>query len=184
MKDTQNINPASADAPKSFLEREDFMYRGLLIYLDETVGEYLSREQIGMLAESFRRLRTRPADVDYSDELCCMISDDAEIRNRFIPHKLLRKDEGSVLFYNLAPYALIGRKQTACFAKRAFPNFFASVSTINSTFTKFSKIPGSVIESRTDLSIKPLTDHSVHGVETFLYNLGIKDQAHESDKEE
>jgi hypothetical protein len=129
-------------------------------------------------------MRNRPADVDYSDELCCMISGDAEMRNRFIPHKLLRKDEGSVLFYNLAPYALLGRKQTASFAKRAFPNFFASVSTINSTFTKFSKIPGSVIESRTDLAIKPLADHSVHGVETFLYNLGMTPQAYESNKEE
>ena len=176
MKDTQNINPASADAPKSFLVREDFMYRGLLIYLGETVGEYLSGEQIGLLAESFRRLRTRPAEVDYSDELCCLISDESAIRNRFIPHKLLRKDEGSVLFYNLSPYALIGRKQTACMAKRAFPNFFASTSTINSTFTKFSRIPGSVIDSRTDLSIRPLTDHSVYGVEEFLYNLGVNAQ--------
>ena len=175
---------ASVDAPKSFLQREDFMFRGLLIYLGEAIGEYLLGEQIAMLAESFRRLRNRPADVDYSDDLCCMISGDAEIRNRFIPHKLLRKDEGSVLFYNLAPYALLGRKQTAIFAKRAFPNFFASVSTINSTFTKFSKIPGSVIESRTDLAIKPLADHSVHGVETFLYNLGMTPQAYESNKEE
>ena len=184
MKDTQHITTASVDAPKSFLQREECIYRGLLIYLGEMVGEYLSGEQIGLLADSFRRMRNRPADVDYSDELCCMISGDAEMRNRFIPHKLLRKDEGSVLFYNLAPYALLGRKQTASFAKRAFPNFFASVSTINSTFTKFSKIPGSVIESRTDLSIKPLADHSIHGVEEFLYNLGINPQAHESDKEE
>ena len=177
MKDTQHITTASVDAPKSFLQREECIYRGLLIYLGEMVGEYLSGEQIGLLADSLRRMRNRPADVDYSDELCRMISGDAEMRNRFIPHKLLRKDEGSVLFYNLAPYALLGRKQTASFAKRAFPNFFASVSTINSTFTKFSKIPGSVIESRTDLAIKPLADHSVHGVETFLYNLGENSQS-------
>lgn len=184
MWDKQNINLAPVDASKSFVHKEGCIYRGLLIYLGETVGEYLSGEQIGLLADSFRRLRNRPADVEYSDDLCCMISGESEIRNRFIPHKMLRKDEGSVLFYNLAPYALIGRKQTARFAKRAFPNFFASTSTINSTFTKFSRIPGSVIESRTDLSIKPLADHSIHGVEEFLYNLGINPQAHESDKEE
>ena len=173
MKNTQHITTASVDAPKSFLQREDCMYRGLLVYLGEVIGEYLSKEQIALLADSFRRLRTRPADVDYSDDLCFLISDESSIRNRFIPHKLLRKDEGSVLFYNLSPYALIGRRQTACLAKRAFPNFFASTSTINSTFTKFSRIPGSVIDNRTDLAIKPLADHSVHGVEEFLYNLGM-----------
>ena len=91
------------------------------------MGEFISEEQVIMLAESLRRLRNRPADVDYSDELCSQISDKAEIRNRYIPRKLLRKDEASVLFYNLAPYALIGRKKTAQFAKRAFPNFFASI---------------------------------------------------------
>ena len=165
---------ASVDAPKSFLQREDFMFRGLLIYLGETVGEYLSKEQIGLLAESFRRLRTRPADVDYSDELCCKVSDDSEIRNRYIPRKLLRKDEGSVLFYNLAPYALLGRKHAASFAKTSFPDFFASVATINSTFTKFCKTPGSEIDRVSDLSIKPFAEHSINAVESYLWNLGMQ----------
>lgn len=148
------------------------MYRGLLIYLNEAIGEYLTTEQIGLLAESLRRLRNRPADVEYSDTLCSKVSDDSEIRNRYIPRKLLRKDEGSVLFYNLAPYALLGRKQTASFAKNAFPNFFASVATINSTFTKFCKIPGSMIDRVSDLSIKPLAEHSIYAVESYLWNLG------------
>ena len=139
------------------------MYRGLLIYLHESVGEYLTADQISLLAESLRRLRNRPADVEYSDE--------SEIRNRYIPRKLLRKDEGSVLFYNIAPYALLGRKQAASFAKTSCPDFFASVATINSTFTKFCKTPGSEIDRISNLSIKPFAERSVNAVETYLYNL-------------
>lgn len=164
------------DTSLSFHEKEECIYHGLLVYLRESLGEYLSGEQIGLLAESLRRLRNRPADVEYSDDLCSVVSEETELRNTYIPRKLLRKDEGSVLFYNLAPYALIGRKQTACFAKRSFPNFFASTATINSTFTKFSKIPGSEIDKMTDLSIKPFAEHSINGVETYLYNLGLNNQ--------
>ena len=160
------------DSSIRFKDREDCMYRGLLIYLHESVGEYLTADQIGLLSESLRRLRNRHADVEYSDELCCKISDESEIRNRFIPRKLLRKDEGSVLFYNLAPYALLGRKQAASFAKTSFPNFFASVATNNTTFTKFCKTPGSKIDRVSDLSIKPFAERSINGVETYLYNLG------------
>lgn len=176
MAKKRNIQIVPIDTSLSFMEKEECIYRGLLVYLTESLGEYLSAEQIALLAESLRRLRNRPADVEYSDELCCMVCEDSEIRNRYIPRKLLRKDEGSVLFYNLAPYALIGRKHTACFAKRSFPNFFASASTVNSTFTKFSKIPGSEIDKITDLSIKPFTEHSINGVETYLFNLGMKNQ--------
>lgn len=157
-----------------FKDREDCMYRGLLIYLHESVGEYLTADQISLLAESLRRLRNRPADVEYSDELCCKVSDDSEIRNRYIPRKLLRKDEGSVLFYNLAPYALLGRKHAASFAKASFPDFFASVATINSTFTKFCKTPGSEIDRVSDLSIKPFAEHSINAVESYLWNLGMQ----------
>ena len=60
-----------------FKDREDCMYRGLLVYLHESVGEYLTADQISLLAESLRRLRNRPADVEYSDELCCKVSDDS-----------------------------------------------------------------------------------------------------------
>ena len=169
----RNIKHVPIDTSLSFQDKEDCIYRGLLVYLGNAVGEFISEEQVIMLAESLRRLRNRPADVDYSDELCSQISDKAEIRNRYIPRKLLRKDEASVLFYNLAPYVLIGRKQTAQFAKRAFPNFFASSSTIYSTFTKFSKIPGSTLESMSSLSITPFPDHSTHAVETIFFNLGI-----------
>lgn len=157
-----------------FQEKEDCLFRGVLTYLRDAIGEYLSDEQITMLAESLRRLRNRPADVEFSDELCTMVTDESEIRNRYIPRKLLRKDEGSVLFYNLAPYALLGRKQAARLAKLSFPNFFASEATINSTFTKFTKIPGSEIDCSCELSVKPFMRHSVHEVETILFNIGIQ----------
>ena len=164
------------DTSLSFQEKEGCIYRGLLVYLNESLGEYLSDEQITMLAESLRRLRNRPADVNYSDDLCDVVSEESDIRHKYIPRKLLRKDEASILFYNLAPYALIGRKYAASFAKRAFPNFFASVATINSTFTKFTRMPGSDIESNAGLSIKPFHEHSIYAVESFLYNLGIVNQ--------
>ena len=176
MTKNRNMQIVPIDTSLSFHEKEECIYRGLLVYLRESLGEYLSGEQIGLLAESLRLLRNRPADVEYSDDLCSVVSEETELRNTYIPRKLLRKDEGSVLFYNLAPYALIGRKQTACFAKRSFPNFFASTATINSTFTKFSKIPGSEIDKMTDLSIKPFAEHSINGVETYLYNLGLNNQ--------
>lgn len=169
----RNIKQSPIDASMSFHDKEDCIYRGLLVYLGNTIGEYLSEEQRVMLAETLRRLRNRPADVDYSDELCTLISDQVEIRNRYIPHKILRKDEASVLFYNLSPYALIGRRQTASLAKCTFPNFFASSATIYSTFTKFSKMPGSSLESMASLSIMPFPDHSTHTVETILFNMGI-----------
>lgn len=174
MVDKTNITDVQIDSSIRFEEREDYMFRGLIIYLHESIGEYLTSEQIGFFAESLRRLRNRPANVEYSDELCCKISDESEIRNRFIPRKLLRKDEGSVLFYNLAPYALLGRKHAASFAKASFPDFFASVATINSTFTKFCKTPGSEIDRVSDLSIKPFAEHSINAVESYLWNLGMQ----------
>lgn len=164
------------DTLSAFQEKEECLFRGVMAYLRDATGEYLSDEQITMLAESLRRLRNRPADVNYSDDLCDVVSEESDIRHKYIPRKLLRKDEASILFYNLAPYALIGRKYAASFAKRAFPNFFASVATINSTFTKFTRMPGSDIESNADLSIKPFHEHSIYAVESFLYNLGIVNQ--------
>lgn len=172
---TKKTNPkfVAIDTSMPFHQKEECMFRGLLEYLGDMIGEYLTEEQIRLLAESLRNLRNRPADVEYSDELCVLVSDQSEIRNRYIPRKILRKDEGSVLFYNLAPYALMGRKQTASFAKRAFPNFFASAATINSTFTKFSKVPGSSVIRMAQLSIHPFPEHTTHAVETILFNYGI-----------
>ena len=165
------------DAAMSFQEKEDSIFRGLLKYIGDSLGEYLTVDQVVLLAQTLRRLRNRPAEVEFSEDLCSLISDDAEIRNRYIPRKILRRDECSVLFYNLAPYALLGRKHASILAKMAFPNFFASAATISSTFTKFSKIPGSEIETISPLSIAPFPEHSTNAVELILFNLGVKDQS-------
>ena len=176
MANKRNIKSVPINQSLAFQEKENCIYRGLLVYLGDTLGEFLSEEQLVLLAESLRRLRNRPADVEYSDDLCSLVSDESEIRNRYIPRKLLRKDEASVLFYNISPYALIGRKHTALLAKRAFPNFFASAATIYSTITKFTRMPGCTLDKTAGLSILPFSDHSIHGVETVLFNLGMKDQ--------
>ena len=135
MVEKVNDTNVMIDPSIRFKDREDCMYRGLLVYLHESVGEYLTADQIRLLAESLRRLRNRPADVEYSDELCCKVSDESEIRNRYIPRKLLRKDEGSVLFYNLAPYALLGRKQAASFAKTSFSSSLRTGRKLSALFS-------------------------------------------------
>ena len=165
------------DAAMSLQEKEDCIFRGLLKYIGDSLGEYLTVDQVVSLAHTLRRLRNRPAEVEFSEDLCSLVSEDAEIRNRYIPRKILRRDECSVLFYNLAPYALLGRRHASILAKMAFPNFFASAATISSTFTKFSKIPGSEIETISPLSIAPFPEHSTNAVELILFNLGVKDQS-------
>ena len=165
------------DAAMSFQEKEDCIFRGLLKYIGDSLGEYLSVDQIVSLAKALRRLRNRPAEIEFSEDLCSLISDDVELRNRYIPRKVLRRDECSVLFYNLAPYALLGRRHASIFAKKSFPNFFASAATISSTFTKFSRIPGSEIQTISPLSITPFPEHTTNAVELILFNLGVKDQS-------
>ena len=70
--------------------------------------------------------------------------------------------------YNLLPYSILNRKDSARLVKLSFPNFFGSVSTINTLFTKLSGLSG----YKSNLSIVEISDHSVMGVETFLYELG------------
>ena len=171
------MKQVTIDAAMSFQEKEDCIFRGLLKYIGDSLGEYLTVDQVVSLAQTLRRLRNRPAEVEFSEDLCSLVSEDAEIRNRYIPRKILRRDECSVLFYNLAPYALLGRRHASILAKMAFPNFFASAATISSTFTKFSKIPGSEIETISPLSIAPFPEHSTNAVELILFNLGVKDQS-------
>ena len=84
------------DTALSFQEKENRLFCGLVIYLRGAIGDYLSEEQITTLAESLRRMRNRPADIEYADDLCAIVSEESEIRHKFIPRKLFRKDEGSV----------------------------------------------------------------------------------------
>ena len=77
------------DAAMSFQEKEACIVRGLLPYIGDSLGEYLTVDQVVSLAQTLRRLRNRPAEVEFSEDLCSLVSEDAEIRNRYIPRKML-----------------------------------------------------------------------------------------------
>lgn len=156
-----------------FLERENLMTKGLFRYLDCVVGEYLTEEQIKTMVKMFQNLRYRPADVNFSVDYCEVVSDDKNIRNRFIPRKTMRKDHLAVLLYNLSPYALLSRQSTAVMAKYAFPNFFSNVSTINATFTKFVNIAADT--SYTQVLITNFPMHNTEDLENLLINLGLNE---------
>ena len=49
----------------SFEERESKMFDGLLVYLRNSIGDYLSPEKIVSLALTLKNLRNRPADMGF-----------------------------------------------------------------------------------------------------------------------
>mgnify|MGYP006898620675 CR=1 FL=1 len=63
------------DAAMSFQEKEDCIFRGLLKYIGDSLGEYLTVDQVVSLAQTLRRLRNRPAEVEFSEDLCSLVSD-------------------------------------------------------------------------------------------------------------
>lgn len=156
----------------SFEEEEHLMYEGLKVFMLKTAGQYLTDEETLNLSEMLRRFRTRPADISYSSDICQVISDKNIFFHRNIPRKIMRKDEFSMLLYSISPYALLNRKQTAMMVKDAFPNFFSSVSTINSTFTKFSPPPGSSMGTMSSFGFPAFPQHTVRCVESFLMEIG------------
>ena len=155
----------------SFEEREELMYEGLQIYLAKGFSEYFDQDQLERMAQMLRRFRTRAKDIDYSHELAEVISDETVISNRFIPRRTIRKEELAILLYNICPYALLGRFKTAMLAKDAFPNFFSSVGTVNTTFTKYTNIPGSLLEKNILASVPAFPEHTVESVELILIEL-------------
>ena len=166
----------------SFEEREDLMYEGLQIYLAKRFAEYFDQEQLEKLAKMLKRFRIRPKDISYSSDLVEVISAEKIIANRFIPRRAMRKDELAIVLYNICPYALLGRFQTAMLAKDAFPNFFSSPATVNSTFTKYTNIPGSILEKEI-LGLTPtFPEHTVESVELILFELA-KNFGNHSNKE-
>lgn len=168
-----SVNKIIGGSSLSFKEREDLIYAGLLLYIRSGLGEYLSEEQIKSLANSLRALRFRPADVKYSDSLSETITMDQEIRNIYIPRKLLRKDEAALLIYSLSPYALLTRRDSARFAKKIFPRFFGSTDTIYSTLSKFyNTTEGTPYEVPSTFSVKSMPDHTTYTVENVLLELG------------
>lgn len=154
-------------------EREAILSRGLHIYLTNIVGDYLSEEEIERLEGMLSDFRYRPSDVEYSSDLCRVVTEADELSNRNIPRKTLRKDEFAIFLYNISPYGLLNRKSTAMMAKCAFPNFFASVGTINSTFTKYVGACVTSTGKPISLSITNLPYHSTDEFEALLLNLAL-----------
>lgn len=160
-----------AELTKNIAEDERYIFIGLQRYVDNMVGEYLTEQQMSILCESLRKLRYRTDDNSMFDGGCAVVYEGKCIKNRFIPRKELRKDEMAILLYNIAPYALLSRIQTARFAKCSFPNFFASVATINSTFTKHMYPEGSISAHSIPLQITNFRTHSPKEVENVLMGL-------------
>lgn len=160
-----------------FREREELIVRGLNSYLCGIAGEYFTDEQIDGLVDILKGFRYRSKDIDYSDKLCHAISTEDVIRNRFLPHKTLRKDELAILFYNLSPYALVSRNNMAKVAKSCFPNFFASVATINSTFTKYQYRQETRKGREVCLTISNLAERTTTDLESFLFELGLNQES-------
>ena len=107
--------------------------------------------------------------LEFAENYCVPLTKDTILRNRYIPRKTLRKDECAVFFYNLSPYALLNRLQTARFAKLMLPNFFSAEQTINSVFTRFANS-----SSDEGFTIENLPYHSTTHLEKFLFELGLK----------
>ena len=84
----------------------------------------------------------------------------------------MRKDELAALIYSVAPYALLTRRQAAAMAKCAFPNFLASVGTINSTFTKFTSPEYATPSRPMSLVASSLPNMTTEEFEKLLYEYG------------
>jgi hypothetical protein len=97
---------------------------------------------------------------------------ESKLSNRYIPKKSLRKDAAALLIYNLAPYALLSRRETAMMAKRLFPNFFGTVETINASFTKLYASNGKLIDTPRTISIEVMPDHTTYTIERVFLELG------------
>ena len=179
----ENIQRIISSTSLTFHEREQVIYRGLIRYVSGCLGEYLTASQIESLAVTLRALRNRQADVACDESLCQCITDEREVRHQYIPRKTLRRDEAALLLYNIAPYALLNRRETAQLAKCLFPNFFGSVATINTMFTKLYSADGTVSEVPKTLAIEVMPDHSTYTVERVFYELGkIDNESHEEVK--
>ena len=179
----ENIQKIISSTSLTFHEREQVIYRGLIRYVTGCLGEYLTAAQIESVAITLRALRNRQADVAFDENLCCCVTNEREVRHQYIPRKTLRRDEAALLLYNLAPYALLNRKETAQLAKCLFPNFFGAVATINTMFTKLYSVDGTVSETPKTLAIEVMPDHSTYTIEKVFYELGkIDNECHEEVK--
>lgn len=168
MRVAEILGKQFTDTNESLKRKEQTMFIGLLSCLVSTFAEYLNPEQISLLAENMKRARMREPGSEIDMKYFDVVSTEREIKNSLVPSKSLRRDEAALALYNLLPYSILNRKDSARLVKLSFPNFFGSVSTINTLFTKLSGLSG----YKSNLSIVEISDHSVMGVETFLYELG------------
>lgn len=176
----ENIQRIISSASLTFHQREQVIYRGLVRYISGCLGEYLTVQQLEGLAVTLRSLRNRQADVSFDESLCQCITDERDVRHLYIPRKTLRRDEAALLLYNLAPYALLSRRETALLAKCLFPNFFGSVATINAMFTKLYSVDGTISETLQTLTIEVMPDHSTYTIERIFFELGkTENECHE-----
>ena len=157
-------------------EREDLIYAGLKIYTRSCMGDYLETKQMDMLADILKKFRSRPAEIDFCEEYCSPISTEKILRNIQVPRKTLRKDECAIFFYNVAPYSLLTRRQTALLAKRLFPNFFAGLNAIDSYFTRHINLSSKEEEYKSDLSIVNLPKHTTAHIENLFFELGYNNK--------
>lgn len=155
-----------------FAYREEVIFSGLKCYMKSLLGEYLDESDLQHLADALRTLRNRPYGASVDDLGLEPVTEALRIGSLIIPSKSVRKDELALVFYNLAPYAVLTRRETAQFAKAMFPNLFASVSTICSTLTKFYAADGSLSEIPQSFSVVVLPDHTPETMENICYELG------------
>lgn len=152
---------------RTFAEKEAAMYDGLILFLSYSLSEYLTEQQMTSIADYLRMVRSRSADQNIADLHIRPVTDSREIRNIHLPAKQLHRDELAYVIYLLSPYAVMSRKETAVFAKLIFPEFFPSVSTINTLFTKLEGVP----EGQMNIKVQDVPKRNVLGVEEMLLNL-------------
>ena len=161
------INAKNVSTIGNFATREAQLSGGLLMFLAYSFSSFLTQEQLAALAEAFQKVRMRPADASIEALDIPPVSMSREIRDLMIPAKQIRRDEAAYVIYKLAPYALMSRKETAVFAKKLFPEFFGSVATINTIFTRLEGVP----DGLSNIQVYDVPKHTTVCVEEVLSNL-------------
>lgn len=159
---------------QTFEARELTIMTGIKVYLRCTVGEFLTDDQIQRLCDNLSMLRMRPREGNFPSYALKIVSQQPIIRSRYIPRKMLRKDELAVLIYNLAPYSFLTRKETAFLAKGSFPCFFSKSSTIYGTFTKYLGSPITERGNEIFFTITNFPFHSTVKLEEEMIKLALE----------
>lgn len=148
---------------------DELLYNGLIRYIASNLSEYLNFDQIIKLANALQFIR-KGGEIDMLSRNS-QITDSSTLKSLYTPRKSLRKDELALILYNLAPYAIMNRRETSLFSKYMFPNFFASAATIYSTFTKFYSTDGSVCVLPKSINAVVMPDHSTSTLEDYCRSL-------------